>query len=518
MNHQDHATLSPGTKIDQYVITNVLGRGGFGITYLVHDESLQKDFALKEFFPEDLVIREGSAIRFTAKPHSESDYLWGLKKFYDEARLLAQFNHTNIVSVRRVFEANNSAYMLLDFVKGSTLEKWLQGLDSPPTQEELDLISAPLLNALELVHANKTWHLDISPDNIMIRAADGAPILLDFGASRFEIKQHSQLVSALVFKSGYSAPEQYTSNADRYGAWTDIYAFSATLYRALAGTRPIEATSRQLADELKPAAEVGRGRYRESFLKAVDWALKLPPRERPQNIAQWRKELLAGSGRVPMAKTRVLDGRTRILEGDVTGYSPPAARPAPAPDPAQKPARSRDVQRDQRTVIAGVAAGAVLLLLGLGIGADRYAPGSAINPVTYVKAVARLIAGVPPEPAVCGAGGSSESCWGAIVEKNGGVFARVKEPSKVEAENGAMNLCAQRLGAGGCRVTAILSRKECWALFEVPSNPADWRGASGPTVEQAMANARSSCEGDYGYCRMGMTFCADGSNRTGGTE
>src|SRR5436309_74121 len=200
MNYQDPSTLSPGTKVDQYVISGVLGRGGFGITYLVHDESLQKDFALKEFFPEDLVVREGTSIRFTAKPHSESDYRWGLKKFYDEARLLAQFSHSNIVSVRRVFEENNSAYMLLDFVRGSTLEKWLQGLDSPPTQEELDLIATPLLSALELVHANRTWHLDISPDNVMIRATDGAPILLDFGASRFEIKQHSQLVSALVFE------------------------------------------------------------------------------------------------------------------------------------------------------------------------------------------------------------------------------------------------------------------------------------------------------------------------------
>ena len=171
-------------------------------------------------------MREGTSIRFTARPHSESDYRWGLKKFYDEARLLAQFSHTNIVSVRRVFEGNNTAYMLLDFVRGSTLENWLLGLDSPPTQEELDLIATPLLSALELVHANRDLASDISPDNVMIRATDGAPILLDFGASRFEIKQHSQLVSALVFKSGYSAPEQYTSNADRYGPWTDIYAFA----------------------------------------------------------------------------------------------------------------------------------------------------------------------------------------------------------------------------------------------------------------------------------------------------
>ena len=160
---RDLVALAVGQMVGRYRVAAILGRGGFGITYLVRDEGLDKDFALKEFFPEDLVLREGTSLRFAAKPNSEADYQWGLRKFYDEARLLAQFNHSNIVNVRRVFEANKTAYMLLDFVKGSTLEKWLQGLDSPPTQEELDLIAAPLLNALELVHANRTWRSSSPP-------------------------------------------------------------------------------------------------------------------------------------------------------------------------------------------------------------------------------------------------------------------------------------------------------------------------------------------------------------------
>ena len=501
MNSQDPSILAPGTKIDQYVVSGLLGRGGFGITYLVHDEALEKDFALKEFFPEDLVVRDGTGIRFTAKPHSESDYRWGLKKFYDEARLLAQFSHANIVSVRRVFEQNSTAYMLLDFVRGSTLEKWLQGLDSPATQEELDLIATPLLSALELVHTNRTWHLDISPDNVMIRASDGAPILLDFGASRFEIKQHSQLVSALVFKSGYSAPEQYTSNADRYGPWTDIYAFAATLYRAISGTRPIEATSRQLNDELRPAAVVSKGRYRDGFLKAVERGLKLPPQDRPQSIREWRKELQEGGGApIPMAKTRVLSGRTRVLE-----------------EPGRISSRSSSVEPiprfalDRRSAMVGGVGGLCLLLL-LGIGLDQFAPSLRLNPVTAIR---RAIFGGSASGAACG---PSASCWGVVVEKNGGIFARVKEPTKEEAENGAMNLCAQRVGPGGCRVISVLSQKECWALAEVPSNPADWRGANGATLEEAKSSAKATCETNYGFCRVGMTFCADGSNRAGGTD
>jgi hypothetical protein len=143
---------------------------------------------------------------------------------------------------------------------------------------------------------------------------------LDFGASRFELKQHSQLVSALVFKSGYSAPEQYTTNAGRLGPWTDIYAFGATLYRAVAGRRPHEATERQLEDEDRPAALVGQGRYRASFLEAIDWALKIPPRSRPQTVRDWRKMLL------PQQRPPAAPSATRIA----TSTDRPRADPPPS--------------------------------------------------------------------------------------------------------------------------------------------------------------------------------------------
>jgi tRNA A-37 threonylcarbamoyl transferase component Bud32 len=489
MNYQDTSILPSGTKIDQYTISRVLGRGGFGITYLVRDEGLEKDFALKEFFPEDLVRREGTSIRFASKPNAESDYRWGLKKFYDEARLLAQFNHPNIVNVRRVFEANSSAYMLLDFVNGSTLESWLQGLDSPPTQEELDLICTPLLSALELVHANRTWHLDISPENVMIRASDGAPILLDFGASRFEIKQHSQLVSALIFKSGYSAPEQYTSNADRYGPWTDIYAFAATVYRAISGSRPMEATSRQLRDELKPVSQVTKQHYRDGFLKAIEWAMKLPPDDRPQSIGEWRRSLLdASQSPPPVRMTRVMTGRTTLL--------PPREAPRPRAPAAGGGARK------------GVATAAMLVLL-FGIGAAT----TLLVPDLWGKALGLL----RPGGAECG----SATCWGVIVEKNGAIFARVKEKSKDVAETGALSLCAQRVGAGGCRVIGIVSKKECWALAEVATSRSNWRASPGVSLEEAKTLASGDCErsfGNQGLCRVDMTFCADGSQRLGGTD
>ena len=498
---QDDSVLPPGTRIDQYEIIGLLGRGGFGITYLVRDDALQKEFALKEFFPEDLVRRDGATIRFANKTNSENDYRWGLRKFFDEARLLAQFNHPNIVSVRRVFEANSSAYMLLDFIKGSTLEKWLQGLDSPPTQEELDLITGPLLSALELVHENRSWHLDVSPENIMIRSTDGAPMLLDFGASRFEIKQHSQLVSALVFKSGYSAPEQYTSNADRYGPWTDIYATGATLYRAISGNRPTEATSRQLSDDLKPASVVAKGRYRDRFLKAIDAALKLPPQARPQTMVEWRQSLLGGTpgaGPTPSLMTRVLPG-ARTADKTVM---------IPSKTPSWQ--ESKSVPFYKRTV-GRVLIGAVGLLI-IGAGIDQISADVAVNPYTHLKT---LVRNVGISPSHCSSMFSRSSCWGVVVEKNGSIFARVEEPSKEEAETAAMRLCEQRGGRVGCNVLAVVQKKECWALAEVPNKPSNWRGGSGPSLKDASNAATLNCERNYGYCRVSLTACADGTKGDG---
>ncbi len=487
MDGQDDAVLAPGTRIDQYVITGLLGRGGFGITYLINDEMLSKEFALKEFFPEDLVRRDGNSLKFLARANSEADYRWGLKKFFDEARLLAQFNHPNIIGVRRVFEQNDTAYMVLDLVKGMTFEKWLRGLDSRPTQDELDLVAGPLLSALELVHENRTWHLDISPENIMVRAADGAPLLLDFGASRFEIKQHSQLVSALVFKSGYSAPEQYTSNADRYGPWTDIYAFAATLYRAVTGERPMEATSRQLSDDLLPAVKAGAaGGYRESFLAAIDEALRLPPSARPQSVRAWRPLLLGGSHVVSP------EPQTASQRGHISSkHSVPMRAPNVYTRLITTSLSKIGAAKGKRKLVMGaIAAGAAALLAG----------GAVL-----------LMSGKRSPFAECGGLFSGADCWGAVVDHGGNIFARVEERSKEAAEAAALKKCTDKFGAQGCEVIATISKQECWALAEMPADPTRWKAASGKSIQLAETNARWDCERAYGVCQIALTFCADGT-------
>jgi hypothetical protein len=162
-----------------------------------------------------------------------------------------------------------------------------------------------------------------------------------------------------------------------------------------------------------------------------------------------------------------------------------------------------------------IAAGAVMglcLLLGASVIVDRVSPDNRFNPMTYLRGSQHLI-GQSPLTACDGA-----ACWGVIVEKNGAVFARVKEKSKDAAEAAALGLCEKRLGRDGCRVIGIVSKQECWALAEVPSNLADWRAAPGTTLEEAKSLARTDCERNFGFCRIGLTFCADGSNRVGGAD
>ena len=286
--------LSAGYYLQQYKILDVLGVGGFSVTYLAIDEKLDRKYAIKEYCPEEFAFREGATVR--PREQKSDDFNWGLDRFVQEARVLAKFNHPNIVGVNQIIEANNTAYIVLEYQSGRSLKDFFAEIDGAPTQQELDDLLNPILNALGAIHRNNLLHRDIAPDNIYIRD-DGSPVLLDFGSARDSLTSRSKTISAIV-KSGYSPPEQYSSKGSGQGPWTDIYALSATIYQAVSGKAPEEATERLLNDELLPIRQATRGgEYRTTFLDAVDWALKIQPKERPQTVDQWR-EALMGEGRV----------------------------------------------------------------------------------------------------------------------------------------------------------------------------------------------------------------------------
>src|SRR5436190_782592 len=228
------------------------------------------------------------SVRPKSDRHKET-FDWGRANFLQEARTLARFEHPSIVRVSRVYEANSTAYMVMRFEQGRSFEDWLRSLDRPPTQGELDSIVAPLLDALQMMHAANFLHRDIAPDNVIVRA-DGTPVLLDFGAARRAVAEMSRSLTGIV-KAGYSPHEQYSSDSRLQGPWSDIYALGGTLYRAVTGRIPEEATLRVDVDNMPPAAQAAKGMYRRDFLGAIDACLKVKHSERPRSVTQLRPML-----------------------------------------------------------------------------------------------------------------------------------------------------------------------------------------------------------------------------------
>jgi len=286
-------SLPLGYRLDDYLITNVLGQGGFGITYRAQDVRLQRDVAIKEYLPRQFADRGADLI---VRPRDESDremFDWGLSRFIEEARALALFRHPNIVSVARYLEANGTAYLVMDYEDGDNLEAWLRGHpEGMPESMLVERILVPLLDGLARVHEKGLLHRDIKPDNIFIRG-DGTPVLIDFGASRPHGQGAATQLTSII-SAGYSPFEQY-GGSSRQGPWTDIYSLAGTLYRVVTGRKPADAIARQQGDAFEPAAELGRGRYSPRLLRAIDLGLAIDPTQRPQSAAAFRALVESGT-------------------------------------------------------------------------------------------------------------------------------------------------------------------------------------------------------------------------------
>ena len=280
--------LPAGHAVQEYRIERLLGVGGFGLTYLATDANLNLKVALKEYLPGDIALRAGDHSITPSSPDKADDFEWGKGRFLDESRTLASFRHPNIIRVMRFFEANGTAYMVMEYVEGAPLPDWLKPR-MPLVEGQVVSVTTPLLEGLEAVHASGYLHRDIKPSNIYIRA-DGSPVLLDFGSAR----QRSSELTAIV-SPGYAPFEQYHSQG-KQGPWSDIYAFAGVLYWMVTGSRPLEAAARVREDTLAPAVQAGnRGRFRVEFLAAIDWGLAPHEDARPQTVAEWREALLGSS-------------------------------------------------------------------------------------------------------------------------------------------------------------------------------------------------------------------------------
>ncbi len=302
---------------NEYEIRGVLGQGGFGITYDARDVRLDTRRAVKEYFPHEMSRRMGAAqIEAYSGVHNEQ-FVWGRSRFVDEGKLIARFSHPGIVKVIRLFEENNTAYMVLDFVEGETLEAWAQRHPQPAADTVMELVRR-LLDALEEIHGAHILHRDISPDNVMIRS-NGDPVYIDFGAARSDLGSRTK--TFVVIRAGYSPSEQHSGLVQLQGAWTDLYSLGATLYRVVTGHAPVSGLARSAGDTLEPASVVAAGRYPDSLLQGIDTALRMHMKERPQTVADLRRLVFAEPPAVSLPRPPV----------------PPARDPTPPPSPAYQP-------------------------------------------------------------------------------------------------------------------------------------------------------------------------------------
>jgi len=283
--------LPPRTILtEKYLIGRVLGQGGFGITYLARDINLDIKIAVKEFFPQGLVSRGPTSkdvISFTGDLKQQFEF--GLERFLHEARTLARFaDHANIVTVRDFFRANGTAYMVMNYIEGMTLEAYLEQAGGKLTFKETLDILMPVLDALKEVHLAGIMHRDISPDNIFIDTS-GRVVLIDFGAARQEMQQKGRGLS-VILKAGYAPEEQYRTRGEQ-GPWTDVYAAAGTMYRSLTGQVPMESIDRLAEDSLVPPSELGAD-IEPAREQALLKAMALKARDRYRTIEEFQDKLL----------------------------------------------------------------------------------------------------------------------------------------------------------------------------------------------------------------------------------
>jgi len=325
LHKDDHlSALQSGVRLHSYTIGEILGAGGFGITYKAREDITNRDVAIKEYLPTAFAVRDRDGA--TVRPLSEGaarDFEWGLERFREEAKLLIGFRHPNIVPVLAYFEANGTGYLVMAFQEGTSLSEMLRATLTLSEAQVLEF-AIPLLDGVEEVHKHNFLHRDIKPENIFI-LGDGSPVLLDFGAARQALGEHSKGLTTLLTE-GYAPFEQYAGSGNQ-GPWSDIYAFAAVMFRCLTGKPPSEAPRRAIAklrgmpDPMAADFAALRTRISSDFAFAIEAALRVVEQERPQSIAAFRELIVSPAPRA-------------------TRPAPPVAAPTPSaptliPDAAQ---------------------------------------------------------------------------------------------------------------------------------------------------------------------------------------
>ncbi len=364
--------LKIGTKLDGYRIQSILGRGTFGITYLAAEEHLDRLVAIKEYLPIDIAVRDkDSTVHPRTGSHGEL-FQYGLESFLKEAKTLVKFKHNNIVLVLTYFEQYETAYLVMEYEVGQDLNSYFK--EHPHLSEsELLAIFFPVNEGLEVVHQHGFIHRDIKPDNIYIRQ-DKSPVLLDFGAARDVIKTKADQLTRIL-TAGYAPYEQDNPAWADQGPWTDIYALGATLYMAVMGRKPVNASERAAAFMTKhedphiSALKAIDKKYSRPFLSAIDKALEFHPKDRPQSLSEWNQMLTAGLNDatviMPSSRTDKSDAAV-IKPSSSTGKGDAVKKTFDwnAGPEADMPARKRDRGKRLLSIVAATSVIGLAVIVG----------------------------------------------------------------------------------------------------------------------------------------------------------
>ena len=332
--HAEPYHIAPCTILaGKYLIGNVIGEGGFGITYIGLNTTLSKRVAIKEFYPSGAANRTGSEDVIVTRG-KESFFQKGVQRFLEEAKNVATFGEEDgIVDIVDYFQANNTAYIVMEYLEGETLKQYIERRGLFPVNQIISLM-IPLMRSLAAVHSQGVVHRDISPDNIMYHRLKKLK-LMDFGSARYYTNEERQM--SIVLKQGFAPEEQYRSNGVQ-GPFTDVYALCATIYTCITGKVPVNSVERLVSDTLKRPSALGVKipKYQED---ALMHGLAVHAKDRTPDIPTLINELTTETGtQEAQAPSQSYLNQSRvktILEQPVAEAPRPTARMEASQTPNQ---------------------------------------------------------------------------------------------------------------------------------------------------------------------------------------
>ncbi len=370
--------LKPGVTLHggSYRIIDTLGRGGFGITYLAEQVMAERKVCIKEFFPEEYYNRDANGCSISLGSQGSAKIMDAFKaKFIKEAKTIAKFDHSNIIHIHDVFEENNTAYYVMEYIDGESLSAVVRHRGALDEAAAVGYIRQ-VADALGYIHEQRIMHLDVKPGNVMLRSRDDRAILIDFGLSKHYNAESGEATSSspVGVSHGFAPMEQYKSGGVKeFSPATDIYSLGATLYYLVTGLVPPEAAD--VSDEGLPAlpAHLSQG-----VRTAIERSMADKRKARPQSIDDFLKLLDDNTPEVvaPVAEAAIINvGPKSVDESTVINVEP---KHTPQPKNEPKPKRPK---RGLWIMLAAfvVAAVASFVLLGGGSN-EKVAPQQPLPP------------------------------------------------------------------------------------------------------------------------------------------